>query len=322
MSLSIRKCISELARLPTTASQTTRKLTNKVLYHGYTIWLFTQSDLKTIIVPSSVFGLIGALSGPPLLTGSLPNEAILFRAPHVLLWTWSTLLPFAINNQCQEDAITEDRHNKPWRPLPSKRIAPSSATWLMLLLYIVNLLLSPHLGGFWQSISMLFLGTWYNRLGGADRSAVEKNFINAAGYISFVSGALSVAISDRNSGVGFGAIAIPWFLCIGLVILTTVHTQDFQDVDGDAARGRITVPLAIGDGVARLTVALAVPFWSLFIPWYFQSHLLGWVGPIILATVVSYRISLRRNKTDDKVTFVCWNLWIVSLYAVPFYIYG
>jgi 4-hydroxybenzoate polyprenyltransferase len=297
-----------------------KRLHCSLSYHCYTIWLFTFSDLKTIMIPTTFFGLVGALSGQPMLSASLSPSAITSRALHVLFWTWSTLLPFDINNQCQGPAITEDSYNKSWRPLPSKRISPKIATLLMMCLYAENMLISIYMGVFWQALSLLCLGTWYNRLGGADRSCIERNIINAGGYVSFITGALTVAINKQDSDAEFGPIARSWFLCVGLIIFTTVHTQDFEDVDGDTARGRETVPLAFGDDVARGIVTLAVPFWSLLMPCYFQSQLLGYLCPFILGTIVSFRIFTKRKVEDDRLTFRLWNLWIISLYTIPFYI--
>jgi len=297
-----------------------QKLSHSIAYHAYTIWLFTFSDIKTTILPTSTFGLVGALSGQPLLSGPLSLSVVIARAPHVLFWTWSTLLPFAINNQSGHSAILEDSLNKPWRPLPSQRISSRLSYALMTILYCANILVSYELGALPQALSMLSLGIWYNRLGGADRGCLEKNFINALGYMSFITGALKVTANTKTTGVSFGPIALPWFVFIGLVIFTTVHAQDFEDMDGDAARERNTVPLVIGERAARLILALAVPLWSGLIPWYFQSNALGYLGPNIMAAVVGYRFLLKRTIGDDKISFRFWNVWIVSLYVVPFYV--
>lgn len=46
------------------------------------------------------------------------------------------------------------------------------------------------------------------------------------------------------------------------VILSTMHVQDLKDQEGDAARGRQTVPLALGNRVARWTLAVPICLWS------------------------------------------------------------
>ncbi|KAF2871939.1 UbiA prenyltransferase family [Massariosphaeria phaeospora] len=286
-------------------------------YHAKTIWLFTRSDLKTIVIPSTFFGLLAAYSGPPLMTSTLTLSSILLRTPYVLLWVWSTLLPFNINNQCHPDSIAEDRFNKPWRPMPGNRIAPKHAITLMCILYVVNLAIGFQLGAVRQSVALLLLGIWYNRLGGADRSCMEKNFINGAGYVSFITGALSVAANTPRTLVTTAAIAVPWFTIIGATIFTTVHMQDLEDQEGDAARGRWTVPLVLGDAVARYIIAVAVPAWSVFTPFFMKSRVSGFVLPNLLAAVVAFRVLRYRYKEEDRATFIIWNMWILSIYAIP-----
>ncbi|EPE24311.1 hypothetical protein GLAREA_08162 [Glarea lozoyensis ATCC 20868] len=152
-------------------------------YHIYTIWLFTRSDLKTIVGPSTLFALVGLLSGPILTTNPSP---LLFetakRLPRALAWIWINLLPFNIDNQRQPNSIAEDLKNKAWRPLRSRRLSPEQATRLMLALYLLAFLSSLALGGVWQCIGLMALGYWYNDLHGGDRLYI-RNFINACGYI-------------------------------------------------------------------------------------------------------------------------------------------
>lgn len=71
-------------------------------YHLYSIWLFTYSDIKTIIVPKTTFGTLCALAAPVFGFSAsytpTPVE-VLQRIPLTLLWVWINLLPFAIDNQ-------------------------------------------------------------------------------------------------------------------------------------------------------------------------------------------------------------------------------
>lgn len=151
-----------------------RRASNYMLFQLNTIWLFSLSELKTINFPSSIFGLVGAIVGPPITTELLPLYFVLRRRPVVILWTWSTLLSFGINNQNHRDAITEVAVNQPWRPLPLTRISTTTAHYFMIGLYMTNILVSYYLSVLNQSIVLIVLETWYNRLGGADRSCFEK----------------------------------------------------------------------------------------------------------------------------------------------------
>lgn len=220
-----------------------RRVSSYILFQLNNIWLFTLSDLKTIVFQSSIFGRVGTIAGPPITTEPLSLSFVLRRGPVVILWTWSTLLPFHINNQNHRDAITEDAVNKPWRPLPLKRISTTTAHCLMIGLSMANVLVSYYLGALNQYIVLIVLRIWYNRLGGADRSCFEKNLINSLGCTPFITGALAVALDSNSTGIFFGSLSVPWFATIATIIFTTVHAQDLADMEGDAARGRRTVPL-------------------------------------------------------------------------------
>jgi hypothetical protein len=130
-------------------------------YHIYSIWLFTYSDIKTIIVPKTIFGALGALSAPSfgfrLIHIPSPLEVSL-RLPLTILWVWINLLPFAIDNQRHLSSIEEDKINKPWRVMPSGRMIPAQAKRLMLCLYPVAALVSWQIGGFPQCLALMVLG--------------------------------------------------------------------------------------------------------------------------------------------------------------------
>lgn len=85
--------------MPTSVNMPT-SVFSALRWHLYTIFLFTASDFKTIVIPKTIFGTFNALSGSILSTGSQsPAYVILARAPLVFFWTWINLLPFNINNQ-------------------------------------------------------------------------------------------------------------------------------------------------------------------------------------------------------------------------------
>jgi hypothetical protein len=141
------------------SSEMTKHTISTVLYHLYTIVLFTYSDMKTIVIPQSAFGIIMAasrtISSETSFVYSAETSTIASRIPLVLLWVWLNLLPFAINNQRQPEAIAEDRLNKPWRPMPAGRWSPDQARHAMWAFFLVVGLTSWLLGGFrWSLIGM------------------------------------------------------------------------------------------------------------------------------------------------------------------------
>lgn len=284
--------------------------------HLRTLWLFTYSDLKTIVGPQTAFGVLLALSGPVLTTNSSPRTVdILKSLPVVAFWIWINLLPFVIDNQRRPKANEEDSRNKPWRPLPSGRISATDAKLLMQALYPVAMLVSLYLGAFEQCVALIVLGWSYNELGGADKSFIIRNLINALGYLSFGSGAAAVALDQLQTS--FNRSAHYWFLVLATVILTTVHILDMQDQAGDKVCLRKTLPIVIGDGLARRSIAISVAFWSFFCPAFWESAVGAFVIPITFGSVVCFRTLSMKSVEDDKFTSKIWNIWIVILYLLP-----
>ncbi|KAL8836358.1 MAG: hypothetical protein Q9170_002931, partial [Blastenia crenularia] len=201
----------------------------------------------------------------------------------------------------------------PWRPMPSGRLTQHQAKILMYTLYPVAVLTSSQIGGLYQSLALVVLGVVYNDLGGAEASCILRNLLNGAGYISFASGASSAA---------FGAEFMPtmalvkWLGVVFSVVATSVHSQDMYDQEGDSLRRRKTVPLVVGDGRSRWSIAAAVGFWSLFCPWYMDVGSVYFV-PHLLGAVVIYRTLVKKTVKEDKTTFKIWNVWLVALYLCP-----
>ena len=286
-------------------------------YNSYSIWLFTASDLKTIVGPSLVFGIANALA---LSSYGLETPAattardVGWRLPLVALWIWTNLLPFAINNQTTSGAVQEDMINKPWRNLPAGRMTLPQAKRLMLCSYPLSFTLSLFIGGFRQSMGLVFLGVWYNNLAGGDSSCLLRNTINACGYLCFTSGAMEVA-----AGVHLppGARLVQWLGIIAAVILSTVHLQDMHDQTGDRVKGRKTVPLVVGDGRTRWSTAFAMIFWGFICPYYWQGRLGVLILSSILAVYIAARGLLLRTVSDDRLTFKLWNAWMTLIFMLP-----
>ena len=286
---------------------------------AYAIWLFTFSDLKTIVGPSSAFGLLNAMAVSSFKMVPLKNihgfdYRLLLRAPRVVFWVWSNLLPFAIDNQRQPKAIQEDLMNKPWRPMSSAMMTARMAKLLMVMFYALAVTNSVFNGGSRQCLSLIVLGVWYNHLGGSDATPIIRNMINALGYVCYISGAMEVALQES---LPLTPVLARWLLTLGCVIFTTVHSQDMYDQAGDRLRHRRTVPLTIGDGPARWTLALPISFWGWFCPYFWRLPLPTYLVSMTLGTVIAFRTLARRSVEDDKLTFRLWNVWISILYTLP-----
>lgn len=285
-------------------------------YHAYTIWLFTRSDLKSIVGPETAFAVICALSGPVLTTGAAPPTLDTIKQTVVVaFWVWINLLPLDIANQRQPKAIEEDSINKPWRAMPSKRLSFEQARGLMLFSYFLAGLTSLCFGGWGCFIILILLGFHYNKLGGADDSAIVRNLLNAAGFLTFAFGASEVA--SKNLRFSLNHVGYQWFFIVGAIVFSTIHAQDMPDQEGDSARGRRTAPLVLGDMCARWTIAIPVVFWSFFCPYFMGLLLVAYAPSVLMGGILAYRIVRYRTVAADKRTFGIWNLWIVTIYLLP-----
>jgi 4-hydroxybenzoate polyprenyltransferase len=112
-------------------------------------------------------------------------------------------------------------------------------------------------------------------------------------------------------------VAYQWFAIIGLVVFTTIQAQDIHDQAGDSLRNRQTFSLVFGDLAARWTVAFPLWIWSWLCPLFWKLGIIGFLAPVLLATVINLRYLLKRSISADKVTFRIYNTWIVSLYTLP-----
>lgn len=190
----------------------------------------------------------------------------------------------------------------------------------MLVLYITSPCVSIAVkGGLRQNVSLILLGVWYNNFGGADCHPFVRNAINALGYVSFTSGAMEAALATPLPFWEAGRVSrLGQWLCILCgVVFTTVHTQDMYDQAGDAIRSRRTLPLVIGDGPARWTIAFWMFVWGILCPafWGISGTFFGL--SLFLAVSVGTRILFYRSISSDKTTFLVWNIWISSLYISP-----
>lgn len=297
------------------------KLINASKFHLRTLWLFNANDLTSIVLPSTFFALFGGLacalddSHTFAVHSHLPPLGhILLSVPQVLWWAWINLLSFSINNQRSPQAVAEDALNKPWRPIPSRRLSSKSAAQLLPASHLSAIITSIALGNLTQCLGLIILGYMYNNRGGGDTSWLSRNVINAGGFTCFSSGALQVVLASYGSAMKiFGW----WSFVIAAIIFTTVHTQDMYDQEGDATRNRRTVPLVIGDGPARISIAFAMAVWCWLSSWLWRSTWIGYVGPVSLGLTVMLRTLLYRSVVADKNTFRIWNLWLVSIYLLP-----
>lgn len=182
--------------------------------------------------------------------------------------------------------------------------------------YAVAILASLYLGGDSECLALIVEGWIYNVLEGANRSLFARNILNAAGYMTFASGAAQVACA--HSGTRLRGNSSRWFFVLIGVISTTIQFQDLYDQKGDAKRGRRTIPLIAGDKVTRPIVGIPVAIWSWVCPAFWGLKLPGFILPIALGATIIFRLYSYRSVDEDKKSFVVWNAWMISFYLLPF----
>ena len=220
-----------------------------------------------------------------------------------------------IANQRLQKSIQEDAINKPWRPLPMQRLTPGEATRLLHWVIPVVYLVGEYTGSQRASAYFLAFSYMYNDLDGANKHMFVRNLLNACGYSCFSVGASIIA-----AGRGQHSLlpkAYTWIYLLGVVIATTIHTQDFADVRGDRLRGRRTVPLVYGDSLGRWSAAILVMTWSVLCPALWQGSVFTFVLPLALGTCLSVNILSRRSEIGDALSWKIWCVWIIALYLLP-----
>ncbi|KAI8948547.1 hypothetical protein F4801DRAFT_556528 [Xylaria longipes] len=295
-----------------------KALNNSLLsasYFANTLYLFVRDNLKDIVCMGYLFGALnGTIAFKFSMGPALSTTEIFLSTPQMLLWSLSNLLLFNIHNQRHPSAMLEDHENKPWRPLPSRRISSSQTTCFMFAMYPVILLISYKWGGMIPCLLEAFSCLWYNEWGGA-ADPFLKNLLNGVGYACFLAGPLEV-LTGKSIFSGEGKAAI-WLGILAACITTTVHTQDFRDVRGDRISGRRTVPLSIGDTAARLVVAVGVCGWTVAASWYWEAV---WVQVLFAAGaggIMVLNLFWDRTTEGDSLTWKLWPAWILGLLLLP-----
>ncbi|CAL1711928.1 unnamed protein product [Somion occarium] len=272
--------------------------------HTYTLYLFTKSDIRTTLIPITCFALAAA---PDLQLGHIL---------HSVCWIWIHLLQFDVSNQTLSEE--EDKQNKSDRPLPAGRMTLRNALifrwilvpvcWLYSLCYSVET--------FYASVALVALTYIYDEMGAHSGHWIVRNVVNACGFASFEMGATLVATRDRTYLDGVAILAI---CCSAGIFATTIHTQDFKDVVGDAAVGRRTLPITQPE-FARFTVPVVLTLWSIGLGFTWE---LGWYTSftfLALAIVTSWRFFFLRSIRQDQITFYYWyNIWLSAAHALPGY---
>jgi 4-hydroxybenzoate polyprenyltransferase len=282
-------------------TQKMQKMKELMLKHLYTAFLFTWTDLKTILLPVAIFASACApFSGFKELV-------------ETCIWIWIHLLMCNVSNQAR--TVEEDTENRPWRPVPSGRLSVAQAVLWRYWTAGFCVLWSAFYGQvvLAASLSLILTTAMYDELGYAGHF-ITKNICGIFGYVTFELGA--TAIMSRPSSMDNIAIRAVFFS--GLLICTTLQAQDFADVAGDLMIGRKTFPIYAPEFSRKFTL-VALVFWSWFSGCFWDLSLYCRVPLIILGSIVGARFYLLRSVEDDKMSYILFNLWLMVVHALPYY---
>ncbi|KAK7059958.1 UbiA prenyltransferase family-domain-containing protein [Favolaschia claudopus] len=265
----------------------------------WTLILFTYTDFKTIVIPVTIFASVAA----PVHSSR--------RFLYGVVWTWLHLLQVDVSNQYQ--TAVEDAINRPWRPLPGNRISQSSAAILRWLLIPLCVLASFPFGSrvVLSSLGLTALLVAHDELNW-DKHWASKNIINTFGYMCFELGATRI----MNANLQLDGTAVQALVFNALVVLTTIHSQDFSDMEGDAALGRKTFPI-YAPNISRIVTPALLVAWSVLLGWAWSLGPTSLFVLYGLAGVVGCRFFLFRSRGYDANTYVIYNGWLLLTHLLP-----
>ncbi|KAM4065779.1 ubiA prenyltransferase family protein [Hirsutella rhossiliensis] len=266
------------------------------------LWLFTASDIKTILVPVSVF----AYGVAPT-----PDSSHAIQAS---LWIWLHLLHFNISNQVI--GIAEDEQNKSYRPLTSGRITIQHARVLQRVLFAVCIVQSYgySIQVVFASVALLTLTFAHNELGG-HAHFVARNLLNSGGISCFEWGATLVAGSSPH---GLDQVAQRAICVNAVIIFTTIHAQDFKDIKGDMVMNRSTLPIMY-PRQSRKTILPGLCIWTLLCCKVWEVNYIASFPLALLAIWVGLRFFFLTTMKNDEFSYVLYNIWMVAIYLLPAY---
>ena len=238
-------------------------------------------------------------------------------------------MQLGLANQTLPYAIAEDRMNYPDRPLPVGRITVQQARTLRWAMIPLCLLLSAAYGPrtLLNSLGVALFILAYNEGGGARGHWLVRNGLNAIGYALAEAGAtlvtctsipifesIGIASGGFNSCASIGrseseADSTMW-ISIALsagIVLTTIHAQDYKDIQGDIAAGRVTLPIAYPLLSRPVTAFLLIAWsWGFSRTWRLDDVAAAVIG--VLSLVVGTSFVSRTDPRADKFSFYLYNV--------------
>ncbi|MEU6709593.1 UbiA family prenyltransferase [Streptomyces wuyuanensis] len=271
-------------------------------------WSFNRSDLPAGTIP----GLIVTYAA--WTAHAQPASNLPWSLARALLYFWLFLSIHTLSNQAT--GYTEDQVNKPWRPIPSGMVSVVGAHQRFGVLAVVFLSCGWLFGVFWWALSWTALVVAHNYLG-SDRHWLTKNLHTFLGSFTSTAAAWQMIAPITPYGWRWIIAATCYW---GLVFI-----QDLRDIAGDAAAGRQTLPMVLGERQTRILLATGLilfPVLAHLLLGAPQRLLLSVIWEILLsgtAACTAARVIRLRTPRSDHITYqlYCW-LWCWLLLGPAF----
>ena len=92
-----------------------------------------------------------------------------------------------------------------------------------------------------------------------------------------------------------------------ILIFTTIQAQDFPDVEGDKALGRMTFPIYAPE-LSRAFTFFFIVAWSMFLSWFWGVGPISAAFLVIFGTYVGMRYYRWRTLEADKTSYLIYNV--------------
>jgi 4-hydroxybenzoate polyprenyltransferase len=275
------------------------------IFHG-----FIKYDYATGFIPPSLFvlaiGLHYHLSATTLLLDV--GKAVLIFAGYIYA--------FCLSNQLAD--ISEDRINKPSRPLPTGLVTREQAWTRLVFVLVCYAALAQWFGVAWWVLLWQAALLLHNQ-GRFSWHWLGKNVIMGIGTLAQLAAAWCLVMPLTETGWR-------WVPTLSVVIFTLIPLQDLRDIAGDMAVGRRTFPIVFGKPFTRAYVAVGFCLLPLLIhiqlmaprepdPYVIFADLtLGAWAVLIAARTIAFR-----TPRADHLTYTLWTLWYTTTLATAWF---
>jgi 4-hydroxybenzoate polyprenyltransferase len=291
-----------------------RSLMRFIYFEVFISWKFIRKNVWVSIVA------LGALSIGLAVNQSLPLRESVINLIKVIIYSF--FLIYSLEVHTQIFGIEEDKHNKPERPIPSGMISIEGArrrSWIITCVFvIIGILLNVFIcSSLWIVLVLLYSYT------ASSKNFILKTLIACLGVCS------QYFVVSYISGISWKSIWL-WASEMFFIVTMTMSVQEFRDIIGDAAVGRRTLPIVMGEKNARISVAFACIssafIYHFFLIKYnsagikFYSSILLEILSISLILTVACRLVFVRGSYHDRITYCIWECWYaVCCFSIAFY---